>query len=181
MQHQLVLAALNIAVRLLCVNGAFVAKIFRGKDVNLVLRQIKLLFTDVWIAKPKCSRNSSIEGFVVGKGFKGREAVGLKSDQLNLWDALTTLNHLKNFASIYYDEEEEKEEDIVPFVACGLLEELDADMNYSLKTKLVGESDTGLGSETESGAYNYLEPRQKPIDPPYKAFMGKRNEINNCQ
>ena len=47
-------------------------------------------------------------------------------------------------------------------MACGLLEELDADMNYSLKTKLMGETDDGLkvlGSETETGAYNYIEPR----------------------
>jgi len=31
---------------------------------------------------------------MVGIGFKGKEVAGLKSDKLNLWDALTTLNHL---------------------------------------------------------------------------------------
>ncbi len=59
------------------------------------------------------------------------------SDKLNLWDALTTINHLKNFESIYYCDEEEKEEDIIPFVACGKNEEFDADMNYSLKTQVI--------------------------------------------
>ena len=36
-QHQLVLAALNIAIRLLSPGGSFVAKIFRGKDIGLLL------------------------------------------------------------------------------------------------------------------------------------------------
>ncbi len=85
-QHQLVLAALNIAIRLLEPNGKFVAKIFRGKDINLLMRQIKMLFSEVYCAKPKCSRNSSIEAFVVALGFKGSSLVGLKNDKLNLWD-----------------------------------------------------------------------------------------------
>lgn len=37
-QHQLVLAALNIAARLLKQGGSFVAKIFRGKDINLLYK-----------------------------------------------------------------------------------------------------------------------------------------------
>lgn len=36
-QHQLVLAALNIAIRLLSPKGSFVAKVFRGKDIGLLL------------------------------------------------------------------------------------------------------------------------------------------------
>ena len=51
---------------------------------------------------------------MVGVGFKGSEALGLKNDRLNLWDALTTLNHLQNFNSIYNGEDEEDlEEDQV--------------------------------------------------------------------
>ena len=56
---------------------------------------------------------------MVGKGFFGKEKIGLKASKLNLWDALTTINHLKNFEKIYLGEEEEEIEDIVPFVACG--------------------------------------------------------------
>ena len=38
-QHQLVLAALNIAVRLLKKeSGNFIAKVFRGKDIGLLVR-----------------------------------------------------------------------------------------------------------------------------------------------
>lgn len=88
----------------------------------------------MYCAKPKCSRNSSIEGFVVAKNFKGKQVIGLTSDRLNLWDALTTINHLKNFESIYNCDEEEEIEDIIPFVACGKNEVFDADMNYSLNT-----------------------------------------------
>ena len=106
-QHQLVLAALNIAVRLLKQDsGNFIAKVFRGKDIGLLVKQTKCLFNEVYIAKPKCSRNSSIEAFMVGIGFKGKEVIGLKSQRLNLWDALTTLNHLSNYNQIYSGEVE---------------------------------------------------------------------------
>lgn len=45
--------------------GAFVAKIFRGRDVSLLYAQLRSFFKHVVIAKPKSSRNSSIEAFVV--------------------------------------------------------------------------------------------------------------------
>ena len=140
-----------------------------------------MLFTEVHCSKPKCSRNSSIEGFVVAKNFLGKQAIGLTSDKLNLWDALTTINHLKNFERIYYCEEEEEEGEIIPFVACGKNEEFDADMNYSLKTKVVANNTQEEESKEGEGKdeYKYLEPRQKPINPPYKAFLDKRNELNN--
>ena len=41
------------------------AKIFRGKDVDLLYSQLKLFFPDVTVCKPRSSRNSSIESFVV--------------------------------------------------------------------------------------------------------------------
>ena len=101
-----------------------------------------MIFDNVYIAKPKCSRNSSIEAFMVGIGFKGKEVLNLKeSNRLNLWDALTTLNHLHNFDTVYSGKEEELiernfaepgKDQIVEFVACGKREKLDADMNYSL-------------------------------------------------
>ena len=49
--------------------GCFVAKIFRGRDVSLLYSQLRLFFTRVTVAKPKSSRNSSIEAFVVCQGF----------------------------------------------------------------------------------------------------------------
>lgn len=120
-----------------------------------------MLFTDVYCAKPKCSRNSSIEAFVVAVGFKGSSCIGLTNDKLNLWDQLTTINHLKNFQSIYSSETEEELEDIIPFVACGQDDPFDPDMNYSLNTKVLDNE------ESKDDEYQYIEPRQKPINPPY--------------
>jgi tRNA (cytidine32/guanosine34-2'-O)-methyltransferase len=68
-QAQLLLAALNIATHLLRVGGTFVAKIFRGKDTSLLYSQLKIFFPTVTIVKPKSSRNSSIESFVVAQNY----------------------------------------------------------------------------------------------------------------
>jgi tRNA (cytidine32/guanosine34-2'-O)-methyltransferase len=69
MQAQLLLAALNITTHILKPNGTFVAKIFRGRDVSLLYSQLRCFFEEVTIAKPKSSRNSSIESFVVCRKF----------------------------------------------------------------------------------------------------------------
>ncbi|GCC48749.1 hypothetical protein chiPu_0032660, partial [Chiloscyllium punctatum] len=44
-------------------------KIFRGKDVTLLYSQLKIFFKEVTCAKPRSSRNSSIEAFVVCHGY----------------------------------------------------------------------------------------------------------------
>ncbi|XP_069694626.1 tRNA (cytidine(32)/guanosine(34)-2'-O)-methyltransferase isoform X2 [Periplaneta americana] len=68
-QAPLLLAALNIATFVLKPGGTFVAKIFRGKDVSLLLSQLRLFFKNVAISKPQSSRKSSIEAFVVCKNY----------------------------------------------------------------------------------------------------------------
>ncbi|KAF1953798.1 FtsJ-domain-containing protein [Byssothecium circinans] len=68
-QSQLLWAALNLALCVLKPGGKFVAKIFRGKDVDLLFAQLKILFARVRVAKPRSSRASSIEAFVVCEGF----------------------------------------------------------------------------------------------------------------
>ncbi|XP_030403191.1 putative tRNA (cytidine(32)/guanosine(34)-2'-O)-methyltransferase isoform X3 [Gopherus evgoodei] len=60
-QAQLLLAALNITTHVLNKGGTFVAKIFRGKDVTLLYSQLRIFFPDVTCAKPRSSRNSSID------------------------------------------------------------------------------------------------------------------------
>ena len=45
------------------------AKIFRGTDVGLIYAQLQLLFEEVICAKPRASRNASLESFVVCRGF----------------------------------------------------------------------------------------------------------------
>lgn len=70
MQAQLLLSALGISLKVLTTGGTFVAKIFRGADVDLLYRQLSLFFEDVQCCKPRASRNSSIEAFVVARGLK---------------------------------------------------------------------------------------------------------------
>lgn len=79
-QGQLLLAALGIAAALLERGGVFVAKIFRGRDAGLLTAQLRCLFEDVEVAKPRSSRNSSIEAFVVCRGFAPPR--GLQPDRL---------------------------------------------------------------------------------------------------
>jgi len=75
-----------------------------------------------------------------------------------------TLNHLKNFESEYASGPEEELADAIPFVACGEVWDLDPDVNYSLKTNPL------TGEEQDAADYAYLEPKQKPIEPPYHQF-----------
>ncbi|XP_057281985.1 putative tRNA (cytidine(32)/guanosine(34)-2'-O)-methyltransferase, partial [Pezoporus wallicus] len=72
-QAQLLLAALTITTHVLKKGGTFVAKIFRGKDVTLLYAQLRLFFPSVTCAKPRSSRNSSIEAFVVCRGYSPPE------------------------------------------------------------------------------------------------------------
>jgi tRNA (cytidine32/guanosine34-2'-O)-methyltransferase len=68
-QSQLLFAALNLAICVLKPGGKFVAKIFRAKDVDLLYYQLRLMFEKVTVAKPRSSRASSVEAFVVCEGF----------------------------------------------------------------------------------------------------------------
>jgi tRNA (cytidine32/guanosine34-2'-O)-methyltransferase len=75
-QSQLLFAALNLTLCVLRPGGKFVAKIFRGRNVDLLFAQLKLFFERVVVAKPRASRASSVEAFIVclnfqpPKGFK---------------------------------------------------------------------------------------------------------------
>lgn len=68
-QSQLLYAALNLAIGVLRPGGKFVAKIFRGRDVDLLYAQLRTVFERVSVAKPRSSRASSLEAFVVCEGF----------------------------------------------------------------------------------------------------------------
>ncbi|PWY83729.1 FtsJ-domain-containing protein [Aspergillus sclerotioniger CBS 115572] len=68
-QSQLLYSALNLAMGVLRPGGKFVAKIFRGRDVDLLYAQLRTVFEKVSVAKPRSSRASSLEAFVVCEGF----------------------------------------------------------------------------------------------------------------
>jgi tRNA (cytidine32/guanosine34-2'-O)-methyltransferase len=69
-QSQLLFAALNLALCVLRPGGKFVAKIFRGKNVDVLYAQLKIFFEHVYVAKPRSSRASSIEAFIVCLNFQ---------------------------------------------------------------------------------------------------------------
>lgn len=69
-QSQLLFAALNLALCVLKPGGKFVAKIFRGRNVDVLYAQLKLFFDRVIVAKPRSSRASSIEAFIVCLDFQ---------------------------------------------------------------------------------------------------------------
>lgn len=68
-QSQLLVAALNITTFMLEEGGTFVAKIFQGNDVRFLYSQFKVFFKSVEIVKPKSSRASSVEAFIVCRSF----------------------------------------------------------------------------------------------------------------
>ncbi len=72
-QHQLLLAAMNIATFVLADGGVFVAKIFRGPNTDFLRAKLKLFFREVVVVKPKSSRNASAEAFIVCQGYKTPE------------------------------------------------------------------------------------------------------------
>jgi hypothetical protein len=51
--------------------GAFVAKIFRGDCLHVLLTQLRCLFADVRVVKPLSSRPRSAEAFVVCQRYRG--------------------------------------------------------------------------------------------------------------
>eukprot|EP01128_Nolandella_sp_AFSM9_P008888 TRINITY_DN5545_c0_g1_i1.p1 TRINITY_DN5545_c0_g1~~TRINITY_DN5545_c0_g1_i1.p1 ORF type:complete len:288 (+),score=67.34 TRINITY_DN5545_c0_g1_i1:2-865(+) len=143
-QAQLILAALNITTHLLKKGGCFVAKIFRGRDTTLLYSQLKLFFSVVTIAKPKSSRNSSIEAFIVCQNYCPPSdytptMVNPMLDQgYSETVSLTGSNRLA-----------------IPFLACGNLDGFDSDQSYSD----VGET---------------LVAVQSPIKPPYLQALDKQ-------
>merc|ERR1712179_473562 len=134
--------------------GNFVAKIFRGKDVSLLYSQMQIFFPKVTIAKPHSSRNSSIEAFIVCQGYD--PPAGYEP---------TMINPLLDHAYTDFNQLEGPNRFIVPFLACGDLSAYDSDRTYPLKLE-------------DGREYKYLEPTQKPINPPYKtALAAKRGEV----
>ena len=69
-QHQLLLAALNITTFVLREGGDFVAKIFKGPNTPFLCAKSEIFFEEVMVVKPKSSRNASMEAFIVCRKFR---------------------------------------------------------------------------------------------------------------
>jgi len=62
--------ALDIAIEVLAPTGNFVGKLFQGSDFKRLTERVRARFVEQKIAKPKGSRQISIEQYVIGKGFR---------------------------------------------------------------------------------------------------------------
>ena len=102
-------------------NYCAIQQIFRGKDANLLFHQLSLFFTSVTCAKPRSSRNSSIEAFVVCQCYTPPpHYIPVMSNPL-LGRAM---------------DDTSSQGGIVPFVVCGDLSQYDSDMTYPVKVNL---------------------------------------------
>ncbi len=178
-QSQLLYSALNLALRILKPGGKFVAKVFRGKDVDLIYAQLRCFFTSVHCAKPRSSRASSLEAFVVCEGFnmpKGYKVdpdrpVGLgaqvpvpekkaKSKEGFVDGQKRTVREDGVTMLEFESEDEDDNRWMAPFLACGDLSAWDdADATYHLPKDRVS-----------------LDPVQPPTAPPYKKALELRRQ-----
>jgi tRNA (cytidine32/guanosine34-2'-O)-methyltransferase len=130
--------------------GTFIAKIFRGKDISLLYSQLTAFFRDVTVAKPKSSRNSSVEAFVVCRLYA--PPIDFRPSALR--------NVLQSIEAGYPEAQNTSEmRKLVPFIACGDLGGWDADASYELPDVVDG--------------YTPLPPVQPPTAPAYKVALEK--------
>lgn len=177
-QSQLLWAALNLALCVLKPGGKFVAKIFRGKDVDLLYAQMKILFEHVTVAKPRSSRASSVEAFIVCTNF--RPPQGFKASLENPLGAgrkLDMPSRMRTAPSRHVrangvtelelgsDTEDEGDNNrwIAPFLACGDLSAFDADASHKLPEGHVS-----------------LDPVQPPTAPPYRRALEERKKMGGA-
>lgn len=135
-QSQLLVSAMNICSKTILENGTFVTKIFHGSDSVFLKSQFKVFFKQVDIFKPKSSRESSVENFIVAKFYNPPQGF-----------CLTDINTFKVFSKNLIDferlpkagESEEKmieekkdveklNEKIYKYVTCGDLNCFDEDI-----------------------------------------------------
>ncbi|RMY77904.1 hypothetical protein D0863_01033 [Hortaea werneckii] len=189
-QSQLLWAALNLALCVLKPGGKFVAKIFRGKDVDLLYAQLKIVFENVTVAKPRSSRASSVEAFIVCTNF--RPPRGFKASLDNPLGAGRKLEESPDHRDEQSFPIRRKREDgvveldlgpdpveelaadtqgladrstrwIAPFLACGDLSAFDADASHKLPEGHIS-----------------LDPVQPPTAPPYKRALEERKKMGGA-
>ncbi|CAK3955425.1 tRNA (cytidine(32) guanosine(34)-2 -O)-methyltransferase [Lecanosticta acicola] len=181
-QSQLLWAALNLALCVLKPGGRFVAKIFRGKDVDLLYAQLKVVFEDVTVAKPRSSRASSVEAFIVctnfrpPKGFKASLENPLGSSRKIQPDTADSKENKPpnrilredGITEVHLDTDGGIDGDgttrwIAPFLACGDLSAFDADASHKLPEGHVS-----------------LDPVQPPTAPPYRMALEERKKMGGA-
>ncbi|KAH8154073.1 uncharacterized protein LAJ45_01840 [Morchella importuna] len=186
-QSQLLLAALNLATCVLVPGGGFVAKVFRGRDVAIVFAQLRCLFDRVTCAKPRSSRGSSIEAFVVCEGYRPPQGfqpsleaplgLGTSFPEVKTTTVQENQNLVDGVQGVLLEsingEEEGVGQDgmdvvryIAPFIACGDLSAYDSDATNQLP-------DVDEDGQKRSS----IDPIQPPTAPPYKTALEMRRQL----
>lgn len=161
-QAQLILSALQLTTCILRPGGTFVAKIFRGRDIDLLYSQLGYLFERVVCAKPRSSRGTSLEAFIVCLGYRPRPGWNPKLDLAkSTEDFFEDAQIGKSYILENMDLPDAEERHIAKFISCGDLNDGDSDATYTLNS---------------SEERRNLQPVQLPTAPPYKkALEMKRN------
>ncbi|KAK6354971.1 hypothetical protein TWF696_004099 [Orbilia brochopaga] len=169
-QAQLLLAALNLATCVLRPGGNFVAKIFRGRDVAELYCKLRIFFDRVTVAKPRSSRGSSIEAFVVCENYRPPPGFA-PSLERPIWTGPTRQEDVEGqIAEVSLEDIEGTPGGrwVAPFIACGDLSEWDSDATYQLPE--VDENGVKRVSR---------DPVQPPTAPPYKTAIEMRRRQGN--
>lgn len=212
-QAQLIYSALQLATALLkpgkpkdgngeeTTGGAFVAKIFRGRDIDLLYAQMGRLFEHVSCAKPRSSRSSSLESFIVCQGYRPREG----------WDPRAQLGFVESGKSTVLKQDNQDESKAISTMST---QEFSESTLESVPVLNVGDSLPSAEPITPTGDddfYTYfeeprvvapfvacgdlsaydsdatytlekgvksisLDPVQKPMTPPYKRAVEMRRQ-----
>ncbi|KXT04664.1 hypothetical protein AC578_2123 [Pseudocercospora eumusae] len=180
-QSQLVWAALNLALCVLKPGGKFVAKVFRqGGEMDILYAQLKTVFEGVTVAKPRSSRASSVEAFIVCTNFRPPEGFKASLDNpLGITRQLEPYRESMEAAAravrveredgvteLHIDTQGDAGKGtrwIAPFLACGDLSAFDADASHKLPEGHVS-----------------LDPVQPPTAPPYRAALEERKKTGGA-
>ncbi|KAF3936979.1 hypothetical protein ABW19_dt0208650 [Dactylella cylindrospora] len=166
-QAQLLLAALNLATCVLRPGGNFVAKIFRGRDVAELYCKLRIFFERVTVAKPRSSRGSSIEAFVVCENYT--PPTGFEPSLENpIWTGPTKQEDIAGQITEINIDDAPDGRWVAPFVACGDLSEWDSDATYQLPDT----DENGIKRVS-------IDPIQPPTAPPYKTAIEMRRRLGN--
>ena len=115
MQCQLIQSAYSFSRKILSPGGTFVSKIFRSGEIVDLYSQLVLTFENVFCFKPRSSRTSSMENFIVCLGYKP------------LVESCCGNNKVDNCGRECASSLD------IPFIVCGDMDNLpDSDMSYPL-------------------------------------------------
>lgn len=165
-QQQLIMSALQLTTCILKKNGTFVAKIFRGRDIDMLYSQLGYLFDKVVCAKPRSSRGTSLEAFIVCIGYnppqnwKPELDINKSVEEFFEGCTLSKLEISKSDDKLSAWQHDERT--VVQFMSCGGLDSFDSDATYHYNEELVAN----LKDKNVS-----LDPVQMPTNPPYKKAL----------